>query len=174
LHPVAAPLRVGLIQALAVKQTSRRTMQKHILLSALVLLVTAGATLAKQPQAPASVIFDKYQSLEHSFDPALADLYCDGALIRNSRKYPNGQIRTIEIPAAKYKELIRAALPLAKASGDFSTYSHVSFEPEGSNVRVTATRYSVLKRYSSPMSLLVGSCGASGWGVLEEIGESQP
>lgn len=149
-------------------------MQKNIVLSAFALLVVAGATLAKQPQPPAQVIFDKYQSLEHSFDPALADLYCDSALIRNTRKYPNGQTRTIEIPAAKYKELIRASLPVAKASRDYSTYSNVVFAPDGSNVRITTTRYSVLKKYSSPMSLLVGSCTGSGWGVLEEIGESQP
>ena len=149
-------------------------MQKHIVLSAFALLAVAGATIAKQPQSPAQAVFDKYQSLEHSFDPALADLYCDSALIRNTRKYPNGQTRAIEIPAGKYKQLIRASLPAARASGDYSTYSKVSFAPDGANVRVTATRYSVLKNYSSPMSLLVGSCGGGGWRVLEEIGESQP
>lgn len=150
-------------------------MQKHPAFpSVLALLVFAGASLAKQPQAPAQVVFDKYQSLERSFDPALAELYCDSALIRNTRKYPNGQTRTIEIPAAKYKELIRALLPAAKASGDYSTYSNVAFSPAGSNVRITSTRHSVLKNYSSPMSLLVGSCGGADWGVLEEIGESQP
>jgi len=149
-------------------------MQKHIVLSAFALLAVAGATPAKQPESPAQVVFDKYQSLERSFDPALADLYCDSALIRNTRKYPNSQTRTIEIPAAKYKELIRTSLPVAKTSGDYSTYSNVVFAPAGSNVRITATRYSVLKKYSSPMSLLVGSCRGSGWGVLEEIGVSQP
>jgi len=149
-------------------------MQKHPVLSAFALLIVSGATFAEQPQTQAKAVFDKYQSLEHSFDPALADLYCDSALIRNTRKYPDGRSRTIEIPAGKYKELIRASLPAARASGDYSTYSKVSYAPDGSNVRITATRYSVLKEYSSPMSLLVGSCGRSNWGVLEEIGQSQP
>jgi hypothetical protein len=149
-------------------------MQKYSVLSTVTLLVVSCAAFAKQPQSPAQAIFDKYQLLEHSFDPALADLYCDSALIRNTRRYPNGHARTIEIPAGKYKQLIRASLPAARASGDYSSYSNVSFVPEGPNVRVIATRYSVLKKYSSPMSLLVGSCGGTGWGVLEEIGESQP
>lgn len=149
-------------------------MQKQILLSAFALSAIAGATPAKQPESPAQTVFEKYQLLERSFDPALADLYCDGALIRNTRKYPNGQTRAIEIPVARYKELIRASLPLAKTTGDYSTYSNAVFAPAGSNVRITTSRYSVLRKYSSPMSLLVGPCSGSGWGVLEEIGESQP
>ena len=138
------------------------------------LLVVGCASATQKESSQAHKVFDQYQALEHSFDPKLADLYCDTALIRNTRKYPTGQTRTIEIPADKYKELIRTSLPIARDSGDVSTYSDVTYSPDGSNVRITATRYSVLKKYSSPMSLLVGSCSGGDWGVLEEIGESQP
>ena len=145
-----------------------------ILLSA-ALVGYAGAT---PPQASASkqavAVFAKYKALERSFDPAIADLYCDSALIRNTRKYPTGQTRTLELPSPKYKALIRAAMPIAKARGDYATYSGVSYLPEGKNVRVKTTRYSVLKKYTSPMSLLIGSCNGGAWSVLEEIGESQP
>lgn len=119
-------------------------------------------------------LFAKYQSLERAFDPAAADLYCDTALIRNVRIYPGGKERTLELPAKKYKDLIRTAMPLARASGDYNTYSKISYSAEGKSVRIVATRYSVLKKYSSPISLLVGKCNNGQTGVLEEISESRP
>jgi hypothetical protein len=135
-------------------------------------LLFGGQALAQTPSTAESV-FAQYQARERAFDSSVADLYCDTALIRNVRTYPDGQQRTLELPAAKYKELIRAAMPLAKAEGDFSTYSEVEFIPEGENFRITATRYSESKKYSSPISLLVGSCG-TGFGILEELSQSQP
>lgn len=133
----------------------------------------AGPKIANQPQAEA--LFAQYQARERAFDPAAADLYCDTALIRNVRSYPDGQQRTLELPAPKYKALIRAAMPMAQAKGDYSTYSEVSYRPEGDGVRVSATRTSVLKQYASPISLLVGRCAeGADWGILEELSQSQP
>ena len=119
-------------------------------------------------------LFDSYAKLEHNFDPLIADLYSDAALIRNKRTYPDGQVRTLEPPAVKYKALIRAAMPAAKAVEDYNTYSDLNFSAEGSNVRVIATRYSVRKKYSSKMSLLVGPQSDGSWIILEELSESQP
>ncbi len=139
------------------------------------LLITACASAApSQSPSRAEGVFKTYQSLGGSFDPAVADLYCDTGLIRNIRTYPDGQKRKLEMPATKYKELIRSVMPLAKSRGDISTYSSVAYSPEADNVRITATRYSVLKDYSSPMSLLVGACDGGDWGILEELSESQP
>ena len=142
--------------------------------SLVVLLCLVAAPAAAQDQGHAQSVFDQYQSREKAFDPSMADLYCDTALIRNVRTYPDGQKRTLELPATKYKELIRAAMPLAQAKGDFSTYSDTTFSPEGGGIRVTATRYSVTKKYSSPLSLLIGDCGAGTMGILEELSHSQP
>ncbi|MEG5172684.1 hypothetical protein [Microcoleus sp. B3-D7] len=122
----------------------------------------------------AEKVFANYQSLERAFDPAVADLYCDTALIRNVRTYPGGRQRTLEFPAPKYKDLIRAAMPVAKARGDYSTYSKIVYSLEGKNVRITATRFSVMKNYSSTISLLVGKCNSGQTGVLEEISQSRP
>src|SRR6187549_1737332 len=89
--------------------------------AAVVILALAPAWASPpKPTEKAKSIFDSYQSLERSFDPAIADLYCDTALIRNTRTYPDGNKRTLEFPAPKYKELIRNSMPLAKAAGDFS------------------------------------------------------
>lgn len=138
----------------------------------------SSSTLALEPPPSpadrAKSIFNAYQSLEKSYDPAVADLYCDTALIRNTRTYPDGQARTLEIPAPKYKALVRASMPMAKAAGDYSTYSEVTYAVEGSNVRIKSSRYGVVKKYTSPLSLLVGSCGGGEWAILEELSESRP
>lgn len=125
-------------------------------------------------RAAAEKLFTEYQELAGAFDPAAADLYCDTAVIRNTRTYPDGQQRTLELPAPRYKQLVRAAMPIAQARGDTNRYSNVAYRQEGANVRITATRYSELKHYSSPVSLLVGPCESGTWAVLEERSESRP
>ena len=138
------------------------------------LLLLVGLVQAQAP-APgdARSVFEQYQSRERAFDSTVADLYCDTALIRNVRTYPDGRQRSLELPATQYKVLVRTSMPLAKSKGDYSTYSDVVFTPEGENVRIIATRFSVAKQYSSPISLLVGSC-SSGYGILEELSQSRP
>lgn len=147
-------------------------MRKLTLFTCLAVL-SPGAALAGS-LAEADALFERYQALGHAYDPAVADLYCDSALIRNVRTYPNGEQKTLELPATRYKELVRTAMPLAKARGDLSTYSGVRTVAEGSNVRITADRFSVLKNYSSPVSILVGPCPNGSLGVLEELSESRP
>jgi len=78
------------------------------------------------------------------------------------------------MPATQYKALIRQTLPLAKLRGDTNTYSEVSFSNEGSNVRIRATRFSNLKKYSSPISLLVAPDDTGRLLIYEELSESRP
>jgi hypothetical protein len=65
-------------------------------------------------------------------------------------------------------------MPVAKARGEYSTFSNVKYVPEGGNVRVTATRYSELKKYSAPHSVVIGACNGDGWGILDETSETRP
>jgi hypothetical protein len=122
----------------------------------------------------AKKVFERYIGLEQAFDSAAADLYDDTAVIKNRRTYPTGQVREMVIPAPKYKELIRVALPLAKARSDSNTYSDVKYTIEGDGVRITADRYSNLKKYHSPLSLLVKPNISDEWLIYEEMSESQP
>ena len=151
-------------------------MMKQIRLVAAVVTVACVAQLAAaQPGVePARRLFERYVTLANKFDPALADLYSGEALIRNTRRYPGGEKQTVEIPAARYKELIRSAMPVAKARRDRNRYSAVKYAREGDKVRISATRYSLLKKYSSPVSLLVGANDRGEWQILEEITESIP
>lgn len=142
---------------------------------ALLIFSLPSAALAQDSGlATAQRLFEQYQSRERAFDPAAADLYCDSAIIRNTRTYPDDTQRTLELPVAKYKSLVRSTMPLARARGDSSDYFGISYQREGANVRITATRYSRLKQYSSPLSLLVGACEGGSWAVLEELSHSRP
>jgi hypothetical protein len=65
-------------------------------------------------------------------------------------------------------------MPLAKEKGDRSTYSDVAYTQDRERVRITATRYSELKKYSSPISLLVGPSDDGKWLIFKELSESRP
>ena len=122
----------------------------------------------------AHAIFDLQQRLFSSFDPAVASLYSDSAVVRNTRRYPDGEVRVLEMDGAKYKALLVASLPAAKLRGDTSRLSSVTYSPEQPGVRVNAIRYSDLKQYSSPVSLLIGPDQNGDWCILEELSESRP
>lgn len=124
--------------------------------------------------AKAKELFDRYIRLESAFDGAIADLYSDDAVIKNKRTYPTGQVKELVIPATKYKELILAVMPLAKARSDTNEYSEMKYTIEGDGVRITAERYSNLKKYHSSLSLLVKPTASGAWLIYEELSESQP
>lgn len=131
-------------------------------------------TQASPQEANARALFEQFVRLGEAFDPALADLYADTAKISNRRIFPDGTTREMAMPAPSYKTLLRQVMPVAKARNDVSRYSEVRYTVEGDNVRITATRYSVMKDYSAPHTLLVGPDSDGTWRVLEEAGESRP
>jgi hypothetical protein len=135
----------------------------------------AGAqSLSADSRAKAEQLWNRYVALEAAFDPAVADLYADDAVIRNRRTYPTGEVREATVPAAQYKALIRQAIPLAKAKNDLSRYSGCAYTAEGPRVRVACARFSTLKNYTSPISLLVGPGPDGAWLIFEESSESRP
>ena len=147
-----------------------------IVLALCPLAIAVAKPTAAAPQsdaiAKAKALFAKYVQLEHAFDPAQADLYADNAVIVNNRIYPDGKKVRIPIAALRYKKLIRDSMADAKLKGDISNYSNETYTMEGGKVRIRVTRYSVLKKYSSPMSQLVGPDATGKWVILEEESES--
>jgi hypothetical protein len=126
------------------------------------------------PEARARTFFARFVEISHAFDPAVADLYADEARIVSVRKYPHGAERTLQMPGVEYKALLRSAMPLAKARGDTNTYADISYQRQGARVWVRATRYSALKQYSSPYSLLVGPDASGTWLIYEERSVTRP
>jgi len=68
---------------------------------------------ANPPQAPApksaQALWDAYVDFGTGFDSAIADLYADNAIIRNTRRYPDGRTQVLRMSGEEYKALIRAA-----------------------------------------------------------------
>jgi hypothetical protein len=122
----------------------------------------------------AQIFFGRYAALEKAFDPAMADLYSEEAYIKNTRYYPDGQSKEMVIKGIDYKRLVRAALPIAKARGDSNIYSDVVYTEENGAVRIRAIRFSELKKYESPISLLVMAGHDGKYRIYEEISESRP
>jgi hypothetical protein len=137
-------------------------------------LVAAQGAPSADARAKAEQLWNRYVALEAAFDPAVADLYADDAVIRNRRTYANGEVREANIPGAQYKALVRQAIPLAKAKNDTSRYSACTYADENARVRIVCSRFSVLKNYTSPISVVVGPGPSGAWLIFEELSESRP
>lgn len=122
----------------------------------------------------AKEVFETMVERAKMFDKSVADLYSDDAIIINRRHYPFGRIREMTMEGRKYKFMIGLTMPLAKKRKDISTFSNVNYEVEGEGVRVTATRYSELKKYSSPYSVFIKEDNNGNWLIFEETTESKP
>lgn len=141
------------------------------------LLVLCPGTFAASDEElirDAKLFWDKAYKMEQEFDPASADLYADSAFIQNTRRYPHGLVQEMTIEADKYKKLIRLSMGVAKIRGDTNQYSNFTYAVEKGRVRIKATRYSNMKKYESPLELLVGPDKKGQWLIYEEISESQP
>jgi len=136
--------------------------------------VTAPSGAQDSSIAAAEQFFAQYAALERAYDSSMAELYADEALIKTKRKYPMGEAGQMIIPAAQYKTMLRELIPIAKARGDRCTYSNVTYTQEGAFVRIDALRFTEPRKYTSPISLLVGRSPRGSWLIYEESSESQP
>lgn len=153
---------------------AKRTMRDAVAALALAFAAVLVHANPRDPVAAATELFQKYVAFGESYDARLVELYADDATVRNRRVLPTGESREMALSGAQYKQLMAAALPMAKARGDRSTYSEVTYAQEGNGVRIKATRYSELKRYSSPVSWLVRPGPDGNWRIVEESSESRP
>jgi hypothetical protein len=126
--------------------------------------------IAKSPED----LIEKYQQLEHEFNPSIATLYSDNAIIKNKRVYPDGQIKEMNLKAIDYKNLIIKSMPIAKYRNDTSSYTNIVYTKTQNRIKVTANRYSNLKKYTSPISWTLEQDKKSNWLIIEEISESRP
>lgn len=123
----------------------------------------------------ARAFFEKYITLGDAYDPGLAELYADSAIIRSSRRYPDGQQRVLELSGTKWKALLIASLPLAKARDDKSTYMNVQITTTAATARISATRYSELKCYTDTgYYMVIERRPDAEYRIVEEYSETQP
>jgi hypothetical protein len=138
-------------------------------------LLAASLVAAADPKPAdrqkAEALFSRYVELERDFDPAIADLYSDTARFEVRFVYPGGSSEVKTFPAALRKQQIRKVMPLAKRLRDLSFYTEVTYSQEGAFVRIRAKRYAELRKFSSPIQLLVGVAPDGRWLIFEEISE---
>jgi hypothetical protein len=144
-------------------------------LAALCQIAAASKTAAPQGDliAKGKAFFQHYVELEHTFDPSIADLYSDDAVIKNTQYRADGKVVPLTKPVAKYKQILRDYMKTkARQIGDISNYTNDTYTQEGNRVRIKVTRYSSIEKVSSPVSMLVGPDATGRWLIYEELSES--
>lgn len=120
---------------------------KHILLITFLLI---GNALCADNLTIVKKAFEDMRTKLFAFDASGADYYSDEAIIKNIRTYPNGKKRTLKMNGAKYKELLKMVMPLAKKKGDQSTFKKLTYEQKEGIIIIKAKRWSVLKKHETP------------------------
>lgn len=123
--------------------------------------------------AAVRAFFDRYQNLERNFDPELASLYHQDAVVWVTRIYSNGVVRQLKIPGDVYQLAIRQSMDAAAEHGDFNEYSDIRVVPQADHVRIEATRYNLWRNYRSPYSAVVRRGPDGEWRIVEERFETQ-
>ena len=121
-------------------------------LAAPLALILSSAALASETPID---FFHKYESMSKQLDVGVADLYDDGADIQAYRNTKGQVQRELHLDGAQWKQLVRKAMPMAKAQDDRSTFSEVQVSSEGAGFRINATRYSTRKCYYDPAYYMV-------------------
>lgn len=121
------------------------------------------------------IFFNNYIQLGEAFDPTVADLYFDQALIHAYRVYPHGLERNMELSGLQWKQLLIKIMPLAKAQNDKSTFSNIEITDINGGYKIKADRYSVRKCYTDMGYYMIIKPSESGnLKIIEEYLETKP
>lgn len=134
----------------------------------------AEPSAANHALRPEQKILNAYIQREAHYDPTVANLYADKALIQVKRVLPTGDHWTEYIPALHYKAMLRQLMPLAKVSGDASDYTIVKqSSAKKGRVRFKLKRHDRLGHYEAPVELVVGPHPnqPNDWLIYEEYSE---
>ena len=81
----------------------------------------------------------------------------------------------MQLTGAQWKELITKVMPVAKARGDKSTFSHILISIDGKQAKIKANRYSNLKCYTDKgYFMIIERQPDSKYRITEEYMETQP
>ena len=149
-------------------------MTKWIMVCGLLLTSTVVGVRAEDGWiAEAQAFFEQYQYLERSFDPDLASLYADNAVIWVTRIYSNNVVRQLKIPGDVYRLSLRDSMTEAAKHGDYNEFTDVRFTPVATGVRIRATRHNVWRDYLSAYEALIEPDAAGDWHIVEERFETR-
>ncbi|MEM9255897.1 MAG: hypothetical protein AAGA91_10630 [Pseudomonadota bacterium] len=99
-------------------------------------------------EAAYRAFFERYAALNEAYDPALADLYANEAVILAARKTSVGSEQIMRLEGRRWKELVAANLEQARQRGDRSEFSDIEVTLQGRQATITASRYAVLSCFT--------------------------
>lgn len=143
----------------------------RFLVTLFILTSTGVAAAQERPDATlerARQVIESYVTLERAYDPRLADLYADEAVIKSNQVDASGEPTWITVQGWKYKRMIREAMPKSRSTGYRASYTGARYELYGKNVRVSVTQYVDRTRSSNPIQWVIGPGRTSQWLILEE------
>lgn len=122
------------------------------------------------PLEKAKAFVDTYISMNRTFDPKLADLFSDKAVIKQHQIDAKGKTTEVTLVTAKYKESLRNDFPkqVSVKDGQYIYFTDVEVKPEGDAFRATGRVNSKRWPVSRPFSLLVKQLESGGWQIIEE------
>lgn len=91
--------------------------------------------------------FNTYVELEKAYDPAIAELYSDGALLRIKVLKPDGQEQHLELSGGQLKSLAKQIMAEAKARGSKTVYRDVQVSLNGNTAKIKTQRRSNVECY---------------------------
>ncbi len=145
-----------------------------ILLKLTLALALASPAILWANEDPRAV-FDRYVQLGGEFDPAVAELYADQALVHAYRVYPHGLERNMALTGIQWKQLLAQVMPLARAQNDKSTFSDIEITNIPGGYRIKADRYSVRKCYTDTgYYMVLKPVTGGGLKIFEEYLETRP
>ena len=149
----------------------------RFLLQVLVFMTVLAPAAFAQGEIPQSAVdfFKNYIRQEYAHDTSITDNYSSKAVIKVKKIYApetNMPSRDIQIPFSQYKTMVINAMPQIKAENNVNEYYDVKYAWEGNNIRIFATRFEILKSYSSPYSVLIQKNWLGSWKIIEETAES--
>jgi len=136
--------------------------------SVLALALFAGEEAGTSEQE-ARTFFADYMAKSRASDPAEADLYCDEGNIEMLREEASGEVTRSIGSAPLLKRIVRDSAAEAKAAGDYSEFSRIEYQRAGETIKISAVRYSALRKYESPATFVVGMCENGSIGILEMV-----
>ncbi len=118
----------------------------------------------------AKAFVNTYISMNRMYDPGLADLYSNHAVIRQYQISSKGEKTEVTLVTTKYKELIRADFTRQQDNkdGQYIDFTDVEVKPEGDAFRANGLIHSHVMPVRRPFSLLVRQLESGGWQIMEQ------
>jgi len=137
-----------------------------------------GSALAPRPacalgagktEAEGKAFWAHVLQLVDEYDPAVADLYADDAVVKNVLVDANGKKRENSMEPARFKALLRTQLPRLRGTGRHSVYSGCTYTPVAQGLRIECERRPGPQEPAHHVSVRVSKDALGRWRIREEI-----